>query len=125
MAHWAEASLARTLILSGAAILVEPSERLHPELFAWARPTLLSGCAEELGALAEACDRLSSGLFRRRWLRHRVERLRLMLVEVEDAPAAVPAPAALPPVDGVAARWRALTPRFAASVRALFAGSLV
>ncbi len=46
--HPAELALAQWAIVAGAAILVEPGACLHPELFAWARPTIVSGSVEEL-----------------------------------------------------------------------------
>ena len=87
LTHPAELMLARWAIVSGAAILVEPGAGLHPELFVWARPTLVSGTVEELLALAGECSRLAPGWFRQRWFRQRGERLRLLLVEGGPSPA--------------------------------------
>ncbi len=104
LTHLAELALARWAVVSGAAILVEPGPRLHPELFAWARPTVVSGSAAELLALADELERLAPRLFRRRWWRQRGERLRFLLVEGEPL---------APELRRVEERWRALSPHVA------------
>jgi len=107
-----EQALARWAILTGAAILVEPGPALHPELFAWARPTVVSGTVEELGLLAAQVEALAPRFLRRRWLRQRGERLRLVLVE------------GTPPVDSlrqVGERWRTLLPSCTARIEPLSA----
>lgn len=101
LTHPAELELARWAIVAGAAILVEPGERLHPELFAWARPTLASGCAEELLALADEFEHLAPRFFRRHWYRQRGERFRLLLVEGDSSPRELLQ---------VMRRWHALSP---------------
>lgn len=116
LTHPAELELARWAIVAGAAILVEPGERLHPELFAWARPTMVSGSAEELHALAEELERLAPRLFRRRWLRQRGERLRLLLVEGEPSPAEL---------QQVVDRWSSLSPHHAPRCLPFFCRTLV
>jgi hypothetical protein len=103
-------ALARWAILSGTAILVEPGPALHPELFAWARPTVVSGTVEELGALADQVEALAPRFLRRRWLRQRGERLRLVLVEGEPAPEAL---------RRVRERWRSLLPSCTARIELL------
>ena len=97
----AELALARWAIVTGAAILVEPGPSLHPELFAWARPTIVSGSVGELLLLADQLDSLAPRFLRRRWLRQRGERLRLLLVEGQ--------PTALE-LQQVSERWRPLAP---------------
>jgi len=104
LTHPAELALARWAIVAGAAILVEPGERLHPELFAWARPTLASGSAEELLALANKFELLAPRFFHRRWYRQRGERFRLLLVEGDPSPSEL---------QQVRQRWRALSPSLA------------
>lgn len=99
----AELALARWMIVTGAAILVEPGPSLHPELFAWARPTMVSGSAEELLELAARLESLAPRFLRRRWFRQRGERLRLLLVDGAAEAAEL---------SRVAQRWRALSPRF-------------
>jgi hypothetical protein len=100
--HPAELALAQWAIVAGAAILVEPGACLHPELFAWARPTIVSGSVEELLELAAKLSSLAPRFLRRRWLRQRSERLRLMLVE---------GGAGAEELSRVARRWQALSPR--------------
>jgi hypothetical protein len=109
-------ALAQWAIVAGAAILVEPGANLHPELFAWARPTIVSGSVAELLELAAQLEFLAPRFLRRRWLRQRSERLRLLLVE-GDAPAEE--------FSRVAQRWRALAPRFQPLVAAFPASTLV
>jgi hypothetical protein len=99
----AEAAIARWAIVSGAAILVEPGPALHPELFAWARPTVLSGEAEELFLLADRVEALAPRFLRRRWLRQRGARLRLVLVAGTSAPETL---------RQLGERWRYLLPEF-------------
>lgn len=101
--HPAEFALAQWAIGAGAAILVEPGACLHPELFAWARPTIVSGSVDELLELAARLPSLAPRFLRRRWFRQRAERLRLLLVE-GGAPAEE--------LSRVAERWQALSPRF-------------
>ena len=96
-----EQALARWAIQTGAAILVEPGPALHPELFAWARPTVVSGTVEELCALADQVEALAPRFLRRRWFRQRGARLRLVLVEGEPAPDILAR---------VGERWRTLLP---------------
>jgi hypothetical protein len=105
-----ERALARWAILTGAAILVEPGPALHPELFVWARPTLVSGTVEELGLLAGEVESLAPRFLRRRWLRQRGERLRLVLVEGSPAPEAL---------GQVGERWRSLLPDCTAGIEPL------
>ncbi len=112
----AERFLARCAIHSGAAILVDPASALHPELVAWARPTILSGTVEELLALAAELESLVPRLFRGLWLRQRGRRLRLLLVEGD--PSATD-------LARLRARWRQLSPHFAPRVEALGLGTLV
>ena len=114
--HPAELALAQWAIVAGAAILVEPGANLHPELFAWARPTIVSGSVEQLLELAARLESLAPRFFRRRWFRQRGERLRLLLVD-GDAGAAELA--------RVAQRWRALSPRFQPLVAAFPESTLV
>lgn len=105
-----ERALARWAILSGAAILVEPGPALHPELFSWARPTVVSGTVEELLLLADQIEALAPRFLRRRWLRQRGERLRLVLVEGGPAPEALLR---------VRERWGALLPTSPARIEPL------
>lgn len=116
LADPAERALARRVVEAGAAILVEPGNELHPELVAWARPTMLSGSAAELCALADGLAALAPRFLRRRWWRQRAIRLRLLLVSgqvgSED-------------LSTVAAKWRALSPEFAPRVVPISAASLV
>ncbi len=76
-----ERALALWALASGAAILVEPCERMPAWLVAWARPTLWSGpegvLLELLEGIAVEAPRFST----RRWQRQRFERLRAVLVE--------------------------------------------
>lgn len=76
-----EAALADFAIRSGAAILAERSDGFPLELFLWARPTVVSGSAAELAALLDGVEGEAPRLLRRRWLRQRLGRLRLVLVE--------------------------------------------
>jgi hypothetical protein len=96
-----ELALARWAITTGAAILVEPGPALHPELVAWARPTIVTGRADELCTLSGQLEVLAPRFLRRRWLRQRGERLRLVLVEGEPAPEEL---------RRVGERWLALIP---------------
>ncbi len=102
-----ELALARWAILSGAVILVEPGSGLHPELFAWVRPTLISGSVAELLGLAGQLESLAPRFFRQRWFRQRAERLRLLLVEGEPAAGEL---------EQVRARWRSLSASFSPGV---------
>lgn len=111
-----ELALARWAVARGAAILLEPGPSLHPELFAWARPTVASGGVEELSKLAGELELLAPRLLRRRWLRLRVERLRLVLVS---------GPLGAADLARLEGRWRELSPAFSARVEPLVAGSLV
>ncbi|MEO8197632.1 MAG: hypothetical protein ABI689_13035 [Thermoanaerobaculia bacterium] len=116
LSHPREIALARWAIGSGAAILVEPGRALHPELFAWARPTIVSGSVEELLALASQLESLAPRFFRQRWFRQRAERLRLVLVAGEPAAGEL---------EQVRQRWREMSARFSARVTPFAAGSLV
>jgi len=111
-----ELSLARWAIASGAAILVEPGTAIHPELFAWARPTVVSGSVEDLLGLAGQLAVLAPRFLRRRWLRQRAERLRLVIVSGSTATG---------DLARVEACWRDLSPLFAPRVVALVESSLV
>ena len=111
-----ELLLARWAIVSGAAILIEPGAAIHPELFAWARPTVVSGSVDELLSLAGEVERLAPRFLRARWLRQRAERLRLVLVSGSTATG---------DLARVEAGWRALSPLFAPRVVALVESSLV
>lgn len=79
-----EAALALWAAQSGAAILREPGESLHPELFAWARPTVLSLPGAALRELLAGFGGLAPRLGARRWRRRRLARLRAVLVEGGD-----------------------------------------
>lgn len=111
-----EVALARWAILTGAAILVEPGPALHPELFAWTRPTVVSGTVEELGLLADQVEALAPRFLRRRWFRQRGLRLRLVLVS---------GGAAAEDLARVEGAWRGLSKHFAPSVAPLARASLV
>ncbi len=104
LADPAELAIARWTILTGAATLVEPAPALHPELFAWARPTIASGSVAELLDLAGQLESLAPRFLRGRWLRQRGDRLRLLLVSERTA---------ADDVARLAARWRALSLSFA------------
>ena len=80
-----DATLALWAAQSGAALLREPGARLHPELFAWARPTLLSAPAPDLESLLADFAALAPRLGGARWRRRRLARLRALLVETEGA----------------------------------------
>lgn len=111
-----ELALARRAVLSGAAILVEPSATLHPELVAWVRPTVVSASAAELLELADGLEALAPRFLRRRWLRQRGRRLRLLLIS---------GPVGEEDLVRVAAKWRALSPEFAPHVGPTPLASLV
>ena len=111
-----ELSLARWAILSGAAILIEPGPLLHPELFAWTRPTVASGTVDDLLGLASQLESLAPRLFRQRWFRQRAARLRLLLVEGTSAEGEL---------EQVRARWRELSASFSPRVTPLAHGALV
>ena len=111
-----ELSLSRWALLSGAAIVVEPGPALHAELFAWARPTVVSGSVEELGALADQVEALAPRFLRRRWLRQRGERLRVL---------AVSGRAGAEDLTRLAVRWHRLSPTFAPRVIPIALGTLV
>lgn len=108
LSHPQELALARWAILSGAAILVEPGPSLHPELFAWARPTKVSGSVAELLALADGVATLAPRFLRRRWLRQRGDRLRLLLVEGDPAAG---------DLARLGERWQVFAPAHAIDVR--------
>ncbi len=108
LSHPQELALARWAILSGAAILVEPGPSLHPELFTWARPTIVSGSVAELLALGEGVAALAPRFLRRRWLRQRGDRLRLLLVEGDPAAG---------DLARLGERWQAFAPAHAIDVR--------
>jgi hypothetical protein len=63
------------------AIVREPGDRLVPDLFAWARPTLLSGPTEELLELAHGFELLAPRFRAAAWRRRRLARLRTIWVE--------------------------------------------
>ncbi len=77
----AERQLALAALLAGWAIVREPGERLHPDLFAWARPTLLSGTGAELGELLRGFAAAAPRFGAARWLRRRLHRLQVVLIE--------------------------------------------
>ena len=81
----AQSALALYCARSGAAVLREPGERLHPELLAWARPTLLCDEAGELERLIQGFAALAPGLAPARWRRRRLARLRAVLVQGEGS----------------------------------------
>jgi hypothetical protein len=103
-----EAALAGFAIRSGAAILAERSDRLPVGLFVWARPTIVSAAAAELEAVLAGIAAEAPRFLRRRWLRQRVGRLRLVLVEGEAGAAEV---------ERIHRRLQELLPGAAASVR--------
>jgi hypothetical protein len=111
-----ELALARWAIVTGAAILLEPGPALHPELFAWARPTVVSGSIDELCALADQLESLAPRFLRRRWFRQRSCRLRLMLVS---------GPTSADGLARLARRWRELSPLFAPAVASFSGATLV
>lgn len=111
-----ERALARRAVGAGAAILVEPAAALHPELVAWARPTMISASAAELCELADGLAVLAPRFLRRRWWRQRAVRLRLLIVSGDVGSDDLAA---------VAAKWRALSPEFAPRVVPISAASLV
>jgi hypothetical protein len=89
LSHSIEARLASWALAAGAAIVVEPSDRLPEALVEWARPTRVSAPAGELARLLERLDEEAPALLRRRWLRQRLGRMRSLLVEEDgEAPAA-------------------------------------
>ncbi len=112
----AELSLARWALVAGAAILVEPGRSLHPELFAWARPTIVSGSVAELLNLAGQLESLAPRFFRPRWFRHRGERLRLLVVEGEPAEGEL---------EQMRKRWREMSTHFSPRVTPFARGTLV
>jgi len=79
-----EADLALWAAESGAAVLREPGERLHPGLFGWARPTLLSSPGAALEELLAGFGGLAPRFGARRWARRRLARLRAVLVEAGE-----------------------------------------
>lgn len=79
-----EAALALWAAESGAAVLREPGASLHPELFAWARPTVLSSPDAALRELLAGFGALAPRLGAKRWRRRRLARLRAVLVEGGD-----------------------------------------
>jgi len=111
-----ELAITRWAIVNGAAILLEPGPALHPELFAWARPTVVSGSVDELLTLADQIESLAPRFLRRRWLRQRGARLRLILVSGRPTGQ---------DLARVGARWRALSPAFSPQVTALVRPALV
>lgn len=76
-----ELALTLAAALGGWALVREPGERLHPDLFLWARPTLVSGTAPELLALGGGALAAAPRFRRARWLQRRVARLAFALVE--------------------------------------------
>ena len=86
LAASAEVDAALAALLGGWAVLREPAEPLPPSTFAWARPTLLVGPAAELESLLVGFEASAPRVFRSRWLRRRLARLRALVVE--DAAAA-------------------------------------
>ena len=107
LSHPVEAALARWAIFTGAVVLVEPGPSLHPELFAWARPTLVTASVDELIQLADQLTSLSPRFLHRRWLRQRLERLRWLLVDSASG---------ANEVERVEDRWRELSVHFKARV---------
>lgn len=79
-----DADLALWAAESGAAILREPGERLHPGLFGWARPTILSSPGGALEALLAGFGDLAPRFGAGRWRRRRLARLRAVLVEAGE-----------------------------------------
>lgn len=75
-----ERLLAAAALLGGWAVFREPGAAVHPATFAWARPTLVSGGAAELAALADGLEALAPRWRRERWLRRRLARLRAWIV---------------------------------------------
>jgi hypothetical protein len=75
--------------LAGWAVVREPGEALHPQVFAWARPTLLAGSGAELAALLDGFAAAAPRPLRGRWLRRRLARLRAVIVDDGSDPAAL------------------------------------
>ncbi len=75
--------------LAGWAVVREPGEALHPQVFAWARPTLLAGSGAELAALLDGFAAEAPRPFRGRWLRRRLARLRAVIVDDGSDPEAL------------------------------------
>jgi hypothetical protein len=96
LAGWA----ART----GAVVLREPAPRVHPALFAWARPTLLAGTPREVAELLEGFAAEAPRLGNARWRRRRLDRLRAVLVATEEDAALESTAAALAALGAAAAR---------------------
>lgn len=111
-----ERGLAQWAVIAGAAVLVEPSPALHPELVAWVRPTLLAATAGELSELADGLEALAPRWLRRRWFRQRGERLRRLLVGAAESPESC---------RRLEARWRALSPEMTPTVVPISPDALV
>jgi len=80
--HEAERTLAVAALLGGWAVVREPSgSGAGAWIFAWARPTLLSGTGRELAELLAALERQAPRWGRRRWLRRHLRRLDTVWIE--------------------------------------------
>ncbi len=90
-----ERVLALAALLGGWALLREPGEMLPPSTFAWARPTVLAGEADELATLLAGFESIAPRPFRGRWLRRRSARLRAVVVDGDGKSSSPIAPDAI------------------------------
>ena len=109
LARPAEAALAAAAVRSGVAIVVERRETYPVDLFLWARPTVVSAPIAELFSILGGVDAGKPRFRRATWLRQKLGRLRLVLVESDAGPTGI---------DRLAAELRRLCPDAGAVVRA-------
>jgi hypothetical protein len=85
LARPVDRSTAAAALAGGWAIVLEPGGEIHPETFAWARPTVVAGAAAELEALLASFAALAPRGWRHdRWLARRSARLRALVVGVGE-----------------------------------------
>jgi len=79
------ATVGLAALAGGWAVVVEPGERLHPETFLWARPSVVAEPGARLVELIEGITALAPRWRREPWLRRRLARLTLIVTSEPEA----------------------------------------